>query len=504
MFVAAIRREGVIHKLHLMTGRMMQLFYPRSFLTLLAIGFALVALPMVFALINNAISIDQLANRSQQAVYRAAQTTQGSRQLGELLTAMERNARQMVILQDRALLDSYVLNRKRFQDTASEFAALAAGSEQKQALDAIVRGEAEIFAVITDSTASLAQHAKAVEGFSELAQHSRVITARSNDLIDREVEAMRTIAAQAQRITLWQLLALIPVVVFLVVGFIILIVRPIRHIDAAIRRLGSGDFNTAVDVAGPQDLQQLGSRLEWMRHRLTDLEQEKNLFLRQVSHEFKTPLTALREGAELLSDEVVGKLSPEQREVVEIIRHNSLELQKLIEDLLSYGASQFHKTAMMLEPVAVRNVIRRVVGDQKLALRAKNLRLQVHAQDVTVAADFDKLRVMLDNLVSNAVKVSPLGGHVEIQARALDGRLELDVADEGPGIAVVDREHIFKPFYRGVRAEHSLVKSTGIGLSVVKEYAAAHGGSVEVVDTEKQRGARMRVRLPLTNADAMQ
>jgi two-component system sensor histidine kinase GlrK len=193
-------------------------------------------------------------------------------------------------------------------------------------------------------------------------------------------------------------------------------------------------------------------------------------------------------------------LSPEQREVAEIVRHNSLELQKLIEDLLSYGASQFHKTAMVVELVAVKGVIRRVADDQKLALRAKDLKLQIDAQDVIVAADFDKLRVILDNLVSNAVKVSPSGGHIAISARARDGTLELDVADEGPGIAAADREHIFKPFYRGTYAEQSLVKSTGIGLSVVKEYAAAHGGSVEVADTAGQRGARMRVRLPLTSA----
>ena len=132
-------------------------------------------------------------------------------------------------------------------------------------------------------------------------------------------------------------------VIFLVVGFTILIARPIRQIDAAIRRLGQADFSVPVQVGGPEDLQQLGERLDWMRQRLADLEQQKNRFLRQMSHELKTPLTALREGAELLSEEVVGKLTPEQREIAEILRHNSIELQKLIEDLLSYGASQAHK-----------------------------------------------------------------------------------------------------------------------------------------------------------------
>ena len=81
-----------------------------------------------------------------------------------------------------------------------------------------------------------------------------------------------------------------------------------------------------------------------------------------MSHELKTPLTALREGAELLSEEVVGKLTPEQREIAEILRHNSIELQKLIEDLLSYGASQSHKPALDLARVELKRVVSRVLG----------------------------------------------------------------------------------------------------------------------------------------------
>jgi two-component system sensor histidine kinase GlrK len=329
-----------------------------------------------------------------------------------------------------------------------------------------------------------------------MADQAQVITLRSNELINREVEAMRATAAQAQRITLWQLLALVPVVVFLVIGFAILIARPIRQLDAAIRRLGGGEFNMPVEVSGPDDLQFLGERLEWMRLRLVDLEQQKNRLLRQVSHELKTPLTALREGAELLSDEVVGKLSPEQREIAEILRHNSIELQKLIEDLLSYGASQFHKVALELKPLSIRQIVNRVVDDQKLAIRAKDLRLEIGVDEVTVAADFEKLRVVIDNLMSNAIKFSSRGGTVAISARRAEGWLELDVADSGPGIATEDIAHIFDPFYQGRNNAVGLVQGTGIGLSVVKEYIAAHGGSVEVAD-HGGSGALLRVRLPL-------
>lgn len=475
---------------------MMRFYYPRSFLKLLFVGFTLIALPLMFALINNAISIDQLSNRSQKAVYQAVQATQSSRQLTELLTAMERSAHQMLILGDRSLLDAYAANRKQFLETANDFTALPFDREQMQALAEIVRGEAEIYERLSDPVSTSTDLQQALQGFDRLAENAQAITARSNELIDREVDTMRETARQARHITLWQLLALIPVVVFLMIGFTIVIARPIRQIDAAIRRLGGGDFDAPVEVSGPEDLQYLGERLEWMRRRLQELEQQKNRFLRHMSHELKTPLTALREGAELMSEEIVGALTPEQREITEILRHNSIELQKLIEDLLSYGASQFHKPSLEMQNVNIRHVINRVIDDQKLAMRAKNLKVEVAAPDIMLVADFEKMRVMLDNLLSNAIKYSPADGAIGVAAHSTGGRLELDVTDHGPGIAPEDRVRVFEPFYRGEHAADTLVKGTGIGLSVVREYAQMHGGSVEVVATEGP-GARLRVVLPL-------
>ena len=481
---------------------MLRFLYPRSFPRLLSVGFTLIALPLIFALIGSAVTVDQIANRSQQAVYRAVLATQTGRRLAELLIAMERSARQMVILDDRRVLETYESNRKGLLATASEFSALPFDSEQMAALGEIMSGEQAIYRVLSDSAATSPQLQAAVSGFVQLTDHARVITARSGELIDREVDTMLATAARAQRIILWQLLALIPVVVFLVIGFTIVITRPIRQVDLAIRRMGSGELGTPVNVSGPEDLQYLGERLDWMRRRLLDLEQQKNRFLRHVSHELKTPLTAVREGAELLSEEVVGKLMPRQREIADILRHNSIELQKLIEDLLSYSASQFHRVTLEVNPVQIRRVIDRVSDDLSLALRAKELKLEIATDNVTLAADFEKLRIMLDNLMSNAIKFSPPGGTISISAHVSGPYLEIDVADEGPGIPHADRAHIFDPFYQGAQAVHALVKGTGIGLSVVKEYAQAHGGSVEVVDRGERPGALLRVRLPMERMEA--
>jgi two-component system sensor histidine kinase GlrK len=145
--------------------------------------------------------------------------------------------------------------------------------------------------------------------------------------------------------------------------------------------------------------------------------------------------------------------------------------------------------------VEIRQVAERVVADQSLAIRSRALTLDLAVQDVMLSADPEKLRVVLDNLISNAVKFSPVGGVIRISARVDGEMLQLDVVDQGPGIPVADRVRVFEPFYQGRDEGAGPVRGTGIGLSVVKEYVFGHGGSIEVVDSRK--GAHLRVRLPL-------
>lgn len=475
----------------------MRLLQPDSFPKLLVVGFSMVALPLIIALVNNAISIDQFANRSQRAVHQAVQSTQSSRRVAELLAALERNARQVVILGDRSPLSAYEANRTLFLQASAEFGALPLGDEQRAGLAAIIGGEAENYAVLRDPRSGAREVARAAGAYATLSARAGEIIAHGDRMIEREIDAMGQTAARAQRITFWQMLALVPVALLLAAGFTVLIARPIRQIDAALRRMGGGDFSAPVGVSGPRDLQLLGRRIEWLRHRLTELEQQKNRFLRQVSHELKTPLTALREGSELLSEEALGRLTPQQQEVTGILRANSIELQRLIEDLLSYGSAEFNRREVRYARVEMRRVVARVLDDQNLALRARALRIAPQIDDIVLEADFEKVRIMLDNLVSNAAKFAPEGSAILIEAKTLDDRMVLEVADDGPGIPPADRERVFDPFYRGRNAAGGRLPGSGIGLSIVRDYAQAHGGTVEVVDDPHRAGARLRITLPL-------
>jgi two-component system sensor histidine kinase GlrK len=229
---------------------------------------------------------------------------------------------------------------------------------------------------------------------------------------------------------------------------------------------------------------------------LLDLAQERNRFLRHMSHELKTPLAAIREGTELLTDGAVGELDSSQREVVSILRDNSIRLQQLIENLLSFSAWQARHTGLELSDFRLRPLIKSTLETHQLTAMAQRVHLDLKVQDIELRADRAKLKLILDNLVSNALKYSPRGGTLYLHAGAQDNQLVLDVADTGAGIAQEERAAIFEAFYSGRAPQAGHLKGTGIGLSVVLEFVQAHGGTIEIMDNVFP-GAHFRVRLPL-------
>ncbi len=473
------------------------IYYPSSFLKLIIAGFLLVSLPLIFAIANNAVSIHEIVERSQRTVQQAVQATQASRLIIEQVNAMERSGRQFAALGDTALLEGYENARARFVETTQRMGSFRLDAEQSNQLKILKQREHDLWEGIEAGRTNPASLDPLLSEFTALDELAQSLDTMGSSVVEREVASLQTVAEGLQRFIFWQLVALVPVALFIVVGAIILISRPISQIDAAIRRLGEGDFGTRVEVHGPEDLQHLGRQLEWMRLKLIDLEEQKTRFLRHVSHELKTPLATLKEGVDLLEEQVVGALSPAQREIATILKQSTQRLQRLIEDLLSFQTAQYQRGAVAFSPVPLSEVIARAGQMHRLSIASKGLRFQVDCPVIVLDADQDKLAAVVDNLVSNAVKYSPAGGRILVMARSNGTEARLEVVDDGPGIAREERETVFEPFFQGSTPYQGPVKGTGLGLAIVKEFVAAHRGRVEIID-DGARGAHFRVSLPLS------
>ncbi len=473
------------------------MYYPRSFLKFILLGFLLVSLPLLYALGELILSLDRLASQSSTEVLQASQAGRSSRLLQEQATTLERLARQQIILEDPALIEDYGRVRQEYLQTIRQLSQLPLEAPQLTALEALREREGRLYNSLTAPQRSAQDIGKLADGYAALVEGSQGMQNATAQLTQRAIERLQDTAARGREKWLWLALATVGIALALAILFAVLLVRPIRQLDQAIRRMGTADFTHAIEVNGPQDLRYVGQRLEWLRSRLNELEQQQTRFLRHVSHELKTPLTAVREGAELLRDNVGGRLSGEQQEIVRIVRENTLSLQKLIEDLLTYHQTRAMEPAT-LGPVPLPDVVRRVLREQKLAALARMITVDAKLSPLVVTGDAERIRTVVDNLMSNAIKYSPRSGVIEVTCVAQDGFAVLDVADHGPGIEPDLRERVFDSFYSGKAPVDGKVKGSGLGLAIAREYALAQAGRIEVLDrADGGRGVRFRVWLPL-------
>ena len=453
-------------------------------------GLALMAVPLLAAILTAVLQIRDLSDTGQKIVLQGVSGARASQALFGQIASLERTARLHEVLKDPKLLDAYRTQDERLSSTREQLHTLATG-DARVTLEELGQLQQSIRAsVMSNSTADPSAR------FAQLSELVERVAQQSNAQVDAEVAALRERTLKARQQLLWLAALLLPLAIVAVFVLTVGVGRPLRQLDRAISELGQGSFTNPIEVAGPHDLERLGGQLEWLRQRLLDLAHERNRFLRHMSHELKTPLANIREGTELLMDGAVGELDSNQREVAAILRENGIKLQRMIENLLSFSAWQTSSVGLEATEFRLRPLVKQVLENQQLTLLSQRVRLDVRVEDLTLIADRGKIRLILENLVSNAVKYSPKGGTIHLQARAAGPQLVLDVADSGPGIPPEDREHVFEAFYTGRAARATAVKGTGIGLSVVLEFVAAHGGSVQIIDGQFP-GAHFRITMPL-------
>ena len=238
------------------------MYYPRSFLKFILLGFLLVSLPLVYALGELILSLDQLQTQGREAVQQAAEAGRASRQLFEQSVTLERIVRQHLILEDNALLDDYGRVRQEYRNTARQLALLPLEPEPLAALDALTDSESRLHKLLTMPQRTAEMHTALADGYARLADRTQAMLSATNQLTERAIERLQEIATQGRQKWLYLALATAAIALALAILFAVLIARPIRQLDQAIRRMGTADFTHAIEVNGPQDLRYLGQRLE--------------------------------------------------------------------------------------------------------------------------------------------------------------------------------------------------------------------------------------------------
>jgi len=478
-----------------------RLYRPRSFFALLVTGFIFVVLPLLTALFSSVQILDGLVQQSAFAVYSSVDRTSSVRRIADLLRDQERKARLYNVLGEPSQLEA--VNRVH-ADLREAFVHLLSTGDNA-ALAALLRkvqaGENYIVSVLNSLSGGPIQRKKELTGVLDRYQDVDALTTRlvtvSNKGIRDEVSQLRDKVSQGKKTLAWQTSGLIGFSILFLVLFITLILKPIRQMDRGIESIGNGDFTTPVQVSGPRDLEALGERLDWLRRRLAELDREKIKMVAHISHELKTPLSSIKEGAGLLRDEIVGPMNPSQKDVVAILDKNSDKLQRLIENILDFNMSQAKKAPAKMQALRLDELIKAVVADHQNSMLARRITLYIKLADVTIKGDSAQLKTVFDNLLSNAVKFTPDEGAIRVQLTQEEQKAVLVVEDTGVGIDKEDRSRIFSPFFQGKEAKKAVVKGSGLGLAIAKEYVQNHGGGIRLLSSET--GARFSITLPMTS-----
>jgi two-component system sensor histidine kinase GlrK len=463
-----------------------------SFQQLLLFAFLLITALLVAVALRAVFQYDLLMIQSRDAATRALALSGDGQSLAERAAAMERAGRQSLVLSDAVL-------RHRFEEAAHDAGQvldrLTANGVDGDGPDKWRRQLAVIQGLMNGAPeTALARESSMAMQFRELDAINTQIAQQAQSLVETQNEALAERIETARLRLMRLVVAASALALALALAFGVWLARPFKRLQRAIVGLGENRLDEPIDIHGPSDVRRVGQQLEWLRLRLTELDADKARFLRHISHELKTPLAALREGVSLLEDGVTGALNPSQREVTQILQQNTVALQGQIEALLRFNAAAFEARQLHRERTELLPLIEEQIEAQRLQWQAQGLTVRARGEPVSAVVDRAKLGTAIANLLSNAIRFSARGGTITMTVSGSADTAAIEIADAGPGVAEGDRDRIFEPFYRGERQPEHSVKGTGIGLSIVQEYVAAHGGRISLLP--EGPGASFRIELP--------
>ena len=480
-------------------------FSQMSINKLTLLGFTLVTFPLVTTLISSANYVNELTKQSTNAIYQVAELTQLHRKLNDAIDKMERSASQYVVLKDDELLEVFKRQQNIFAKTIND----TYKSEHDKALNKYLKQlnlqRKNVKLLVLSDTIEKLSLAQIQLTFKTLHALNNKVEKRSRIVSNQLVSSIQR-TTQVIRKTILTRLYIIPITLLIAAIFILLITKPLKRLTNKIKRLEQGSFDQKITLSGPSEITDIVNALEDMRLRLHSLELQKSSFIRHISHELKTPLAAIREGTELIYDNSVGSLNNDQQEICDIIRTSVTRLQRLIEDLLDFNIVLDSTSLHRLEKINLPELITNACELRKLDIKSKKITLICNTLPCYIHSNSKQLSVIVDNILSNAIKYSPIEGIITIDYATTDHNITLTLIDQGSGIDQSIKNKVFDAFYQGQAPINNQIKGSGLGLTIVKELLLRVDGNIEITDankydTENIQGTCVSITLPNRQSD---
>ena len=291
---------------------------------------------------------------------------------------------------------------------------------------------------------------------------------------------------------LWVMLAVLVAVYFITERHI----DPIRRMSRAAKGYAKGDFSERVESVGGDEIAELAAALNYMAGELDSLEQKRNRFISDVSHELRSPMTSMLGFVEAVVD---GTLPPEkQRYYLSLVAEEIKRLSRLVADLLDVSRLEMGERKMNFAKYDLADNAATVLIslEQRINDKALDVSFESEEERLFVCADADAMYRVLYNLIENAVKFSKQGGKLSVTLSIEEGRVRCEIYNEGIGISKEDLPNIFDRFYKSDKSRGEDKKGVGLGLYFVKTIVSAHGGEIRA-ESREGIDTRFIMELPL-------
>lgn len=276
--------------------------------------------------------------------------------------------------------------------------------------------------------------------------------------------------------------------------------RPIQHLTEGAKAIGEGNLEAQIPIESTDELGFLAKEFNLMASRLRELDQLKDDFVSSVSHELRSPLAAISGYVELLQSKPLAEISAEKRDkALQIIQESASRLARFINDILDYAKIKAGQITIVKKPTDLKELLEEIQHLFQALAEKQQIQIisDLPVQLPPVPADTEKLRQIVTNLISNALKFTPAGGKIRISAKNQGEFIRVSVQDSGIGIPDEAKSAIFERFRQlnNPLPGGAKVKGTGLGLAIAKGIVESHGGRIWV-ESELGKGSVFHFTLP--------
>jgi two-component system sensor histidine kinase GlrK len=433
--------------------------------------------------------IQQFNDLTQHILFIDNRILQYEKKMTDSILSQSRFERKFILTKDRALYNQFLSAKESFDRMLQETRTITTNLHKKNTLEDLQQHFEDYQSVVNEEINLVRSNRDYRRKWYEqekerqidlILDELEILEMQSQQAIVQRIETIVATGSSARRMVIG--MAVTAIVLVLLGSFFTTraITRPLKLLVDKTRDISNGVFEGQLKISSPPEVSELAKGFNIMCEKLRELDKMKSDFFASMSHELRTPLTSIREGVSLLKDGVGGSVPDKQKRLLSILSQEANRLIELVNSLLDLSKMEAGMMNYTFETASLSPLVERATTEMAPLIESRKIRLERKGFEGLPLVRVDKERILqaLRNLVGNAVKFTPDGGHVTIAARRANQEIEVSVTDTGPGIPPEKLMTIFDKYQQAGTGNPYRAKGTGLGLSIAKHVISSHGGRI--------------------------